>query len=209
LKTIILNIDTNAIKMDASKSNFKEERRQFLSKFLPAGMLTCMYCPKLLATSTNPLDKQDDQENLYKEISEMSYEKIFNFAFRDFFIPLLKTLSERYEKEEFLEIMKEVASRAFSQKEVMDKSSMNLNQVFWKHVIEREVIEENDEVFELRITKCLWEKVYREANATDLGYALVCHTDFATAEASNQKLIRTKTLMQGHDCCNHRWIYKS
>ena len=62
LKIIILNIDTNAIKMDASTSNFKEERRQFLSKFLPAGMLSCMCCPKLLATSTNTLDKQDDQE---------------------------------------------------------------------------------------------------------------------------------------------------
>jgi len=84
-----------------------------------------------------------------------------------------------------------------------------LNQVFWKHVIEREVIEDSDKAFELKISKCLWEKVYREADATDLGYAIVCQTDFATAEASNQKLVRTKTLMQGDDCCNHRWIYKS
>jgi hypothetical protein len=194
--------------MSASNSNLKKDRRQFLSKLLPAGMLTCMCCPKMLASSSADINI-DDQEKLYTKRSEMTYEEIFNFAFRDFFIPLIKTLSENYEKEEFLELLKEIASKTFSQKEVMDKSSTNLNQVFWKHVIEREVIEENDEVLELKITKCLWEKVYREANATDLGYALVCHTDFATAEAANQKLIRTKTLMQGHDCCNHRWIYKS
>jgi hypothetical protein len=196
--------------MDASKLKFDENRRQFLSKLIPAGMLTCMYCPKMFALSNTEIaDTNDDQNELYKKRSEMSYEEIFNFAFRDFFIPLIKTLSEGYEKEEFLELLKEVASRTLSQKEVIDKSSTNLNQVFWKHVIEREVIEENDKVLELKITKCLWEKVYREANATDLGYALVCHTDFATAEAANQKLIRTKTLMQGDDCCNHRWIDKS
>jgi hypothetical protein len=91
----------------------------------------------------------------------------------------------------------------------MDKSNNNLNQVFWKHVIEREVIEDSETVFELKITKCLWEKVYREADSAELGYAIVCHTDFATAEASDQKLIRTKTLMQGDDCCNHRWVYKT
>jgi hypothetical protein len=196
--------------MEASEPNNIEQRRQFLSKLLPLGMITCMACPKMFANSKpNVNESSSDQEKLYKAKSEMSYEEIFNFAFRDFFIPLIKALSESYEKEEFLELLKEVASKTFSQKEVMDKSSTNLNQVFWKHVIEREVIEENEEVLELKITKCLWEKVYREANATDLGYALVCHTDFATAEAANQKLIRTKTLMQGDDCCNHRWISKS
>ena len=196
--------------MDASEQRINEKRRQFLSRLLPAGILTCMYCPKMLANSnTNKVKNADDQEKLYKERSEMSYEAIFNFAFRDHLIPLLKTLSEKYNKEEFLILMQEVAPNAFSAKEVMDKSNTNLNHVFWKHVIEREVIEDSDEAFELKITKCLWEKVYREANATDLGYALACHTDFATAEASNQILIRTKTLMQGDDCCNHRWIYKS
>ena len=196
--------------MDASEQRINEKRRQFLSRFLPFGMMTCMACPKVFAFSGSAEnDISSDQEKLYKERSEMSYEAIFNFAFRDHLIPLLKTLSEKYNKEEFLILMREVASKALSVKEVMDKSNSNLNQVFWKHVLEREVIEDSDEAFELKITKCLWEKVYREANATDLGYALACHTDFATAEASNQILIRTKTLMQGDDCCNHRWIYKN
>ena len=196
--------------MEASNIKHKRNRRQFLSKLLPASMIPCICCPKMLtATQKDQLNESLNQDDLYKERSEMSYESIFNFAFRDYFIPLLKELSIRYQKEEFLDMMKEAASQAFSQKEVMDKSNKNLNHVFWQHVIEREVIEDSEKAFELKITGCLWEKVYREANATDLGYAIVCHTDFATAEASNQTLVRTKTLMQGDDCCNHRWIYKS
>ena len=196
--------------MEASNIKYRNNRRHFLSKLLPAGMISCICCPKMLAAAQK--DRPDEIPNLddsYKERSEMSYESIFNFAFRDHLIPILKELSSRYPKEEFLEMMKEAASKAFTRNDVMDKSNKNLNQVFWKHVIEREVVEDSDSAFELKITKCLWEKVYREADSADLGYAIVCHTDFATAEASDQKLIRTKTLMQGDDCCNHRWVYKT
>ena len=74
--------------------------------------------------------------------------------------------------------------------------------------IVREIVEDNDKVFEMKITKCLTEEVFREANAQDLGYACVCHADFGLPEGMdlNIKLIRTKTLMQGHDCCNHRYV---
>ena len=196
--------------MEASNNRPRRNRRQFLSRLLPASMIACMCCPKMLkAAQKDQMNETLNQDNPYNETSEMSYESIFNFAFRDYFIPLMKELSTRYEKEEFLAMIKEAASQAFSQKEVMDKSNKNLNQVFWQHVIEREVIEDSEKAFELKITRCLWEKVYREADATDLGYAIVCHTDFATASASDQTLVRTKTLMQGDECCNHRWIYKT
>jgi len=190
------------------KSN--ENRRQFLSKLIPAGVMACMCCPKMLsAAQAQPAKETMSDDGLYLERSEMSYEAIFNFAFRDHLIPILQELSKHYSKDEFLKIMKDVASNAFSRKDVMDKSNKNLNQVFWSHVIEREVVEDSVQAFELKITKCLWEKVYREAGAAELGYAVVCNTDFATAKASDQQLIRSKTLMQGHDCCNHRWIYKT
>jgi len=196
--------------MEAANIKHKRDRRQFLSILLPAGMIACMSCPKMLsAAQDEQLNDTLNQDDSYQKRSEMSYESIFNFAFRDHLIPILKELSTRYPKEEFLNMMKESASQAYTQKEVMDKSNQNLNQVFWQHVIEREVIEDSEKAFELKITKCLWEKVYREAEAADLGYAIVCHTDFATAEASNQTLVRTKTLMRGDDCCNHRWTYNT
>ena len=41
-----------------------------------------------------------------------------------------------------------------------------------------------------------------------VGYASICHPDFAMTEGYNpkMKLLRTKTLMQGDDCCNHCWV---
>ena len=37
---------------------------------------------------------------------------------------------------------------------------------------------------------------------------MVCHQVFAMCRAFNPKIgmIRNKTLMQGDDCCNHRWV---
>jgi hypothetical protein len=50
--------------------------------------------------------------------------------------------------------------------------------------------------------------LFIDANAGDLGYILSCYGDYASAEGFNPKMrmIRTKTLMQGSDCCNHRYV---
>ena len=68
-------------------------------------------------------------------------------------------------------------------------------------------MEDAETAFEVRITECLWSKTFREEEAADLGYACICHSDYAMAKAFNAKmhLIRDKTLMQGFNHCNHRW----
>jgi hypothetical protein len=74
--------------------------------------------------------------------------------------------------------------------------------------IVREIIEDSETTFEMKVIGCLTEVVFRKADALDLGYACVCHADFGLPEGLDIgiKLIRTKTLMQGHDCCNHRYV---
>lgn len=64
---------------------------------------------------------------------------------------------------------------------------------------------------ELKVSECLWAKTFRGAEAGDLGNALVCDSDYAAAEGFNPKMrmIRSKTLMQGHDCCNHRYVLEA
>ncbi|HSG26921.1 MAG TPA: L-2-amino-thiazoline-4-carboxylic acid hydrolase, partial [Candidatus Krumholzibacterium sp.] len=71
-----------------------------------------------------------------------------------------------------------------------------------------EIIEDNEKAFEMKITRCLTEEVFREADACDLGYACVCHADYGLPEGlgMGMRLIRSKTLMEGHDCCNHRYV---
>ena len=70
--------------------------------------------------------------------------------------------------------------------------------------------EETSSKLALRVTECLWAKVFKEIGATDLGYVLNCQPDFAYAKACNPniKLKRTKTLMQGYDCCDHTFYWE-
>jgi hypothetical protein len=60
----------------------------------------------------------------------------------------------------------------------------------------------------MKVTECLWAKTFREADAADIGYRCICRADYVTAKAFNPKLelVRDKTLMQGHACCNHRYV---
>jgi hypothetical protein len=71
------------------------------------------------------------------------------------------------------------------------------------------VVEDSEEVFELKVTECLWEAVFREAGlAGEIGHAAVCNMDYTWPTTFNPdfKMERTKTLMQGDDCCNHRYL---
>ena len=56
---------------------------------------------------------------------------------------------------------------------------------------------------------CLWADTYREWGAEDIGYLIECKPDYAViaAQHSNLKLERTKTLMQGDDCCDFKFIW--
>jgi hypothetical protein len=72
-----------------------------------------------------------------------------------------------------------------------------------------EIIEDTDTVFEIRVTDCLAAESFLPYKAGDIGYAAVCWGDYNWASDFNPKinLIRDKTLMQGHDCCNHRYVW--
>ena len=72
-----------------------------------------------------------------------------------------------------------------------------------------EVVEDTEKVFEMRVTECLSATVFRDAGlAGDIGHAAVCNMDYSWPPAFNPafKMERSKTLMQGHYCCNHRYI---
>ncbi len=58
------------------------------------------------------------------------------------------------------------------------------------------------------VTECIYAKVYNDLEASDLGYLLYCKHDFASAPHIHPKvgLNRTKTVMEGHDCCNFEYF---
>jgi hypothetical protein len=72
-----------------------------------------------------------------------------------------------------------------------------------------EIVEDTEKVFELKVTECLWATVFKSAGLEgEIGHAAVCNMDYAWPRAFNPdfKMERSKTLMQGDDCCNHRYI---
>jgi hypothetical protein len=72
-----------------------------------------------------------------------------------------------------------------------------------------EVVEDTETVFALEVTECIWPEVFRAAGLDgDIGHAAVCNMDYYWPPAFNPafRMERSKTLMQGHDCCNHRYM---
>ena len=85
-----------------------------------------------------------------------------------------------------------------------------LGSPFWSHALTCTYPEETTKKIALHVTECLWAKTFREMNSTDLGYIMVCHPDFAMVQAFHPKikLRRTKTLMQGDNCCDRIYYWK-
>ncbi|MBE0675753.1 MAG: L-2-amino-thiazoline-4-carboxylic acid hydrolase, partial [Bacteroidales bacterium] len=79
----------------------------------------------------------------------------------------------------------------------------------FEETLTMDIIEDTEEAFEIKVTECLaYEICKAEKCDGELGNACICHGDYAMAEGYNPKikLIRDKTLMQGHGFCNHRYI---
>lgn len=81
---------------------------------------------------------------------------------------------------------------------------------FWSHVLTVTFPEETPEKIVFHVTECLWAETFKEMNAADLGYIMICHPDFATVQTYHPKikLKRTKTLMQGNSCCDHTFYWE-
>jgi predicted ArsR family transcriptional regulator len=68
---------------------------------------------------------------------------------------------------------------------------------------------EGDGTAELRVTRCPVFELAKKTGMHDWLYHLACATDYYTTPSFSSKIhfSRTKTLMQGHDCCNHHYSY--
>jgi L-2-amino-thiazoline-4-carboxylic acid hydrolase len=77
-----------------------------------------------------------------------------------------------------------------------------------KYKIEK--LEDTPESLKYRVLTCPWAEAYREVKGAEIGSALSCAWDYGFCQGLNPaiKFTRTKTLMQGDDCCNHCYELK-
>ena len=164
-----------------------------------------------LQENEQKFSEQMDRKITYKRWMQQRHNK---------YIAILKHLENDIGKERLIELLKKASyeenvklgkqlSGQISSLKTFANPFRDENSNLSKTIV-REVVEDTDKAFALRITACVEEIVFWEADAPDLGYACVCHADFGLPVGINPKLklIRTKTLMQGHDCCNHRYVWE-
>jgi hypothetical protein len=71
-------------------------------------------------------------------------------------------------------------------------------------------LEDSDTRQVYRFTRCMWAEAFRELEAQDVGFWVLCQNDASLASSFNPMIgfSRTKTLMMGDDCCDHIYYLK-
>ncbi len=197
-------------------------RRQFFSRVMPACALTCLGTGKALGFSPSGWEILGQEgkhkfDNPYDR--PMTHRQFIAVRYGEF-IRLAKALEKEMGQEKFLDFLKEQTRSALLKagqeqaKRSPDTSLQTYTKTFkapiYDIALTKEIVEDTEKAFELKITECLWAATFLQAKAGEIGYAAVCYGDYAWAEGFNPKikLVRDKTLMQGHDCCNHRYVWE-
>jgi len=199
-------------------SKFVESRRNFLKTVIPAGGMICFGCPNLLRSNTTSPMNQDQQflDRIQTEL-KITHEELFNYRYKSF-IERMEKFADYIGRDKVISMLKNSTDdfnseripnlEATSLKDFINPILKNEN---YKIRLDIQVLEFTDKVYQHKVTNCLWAKTFLAKNAGDIGYATICHGDISGATAFNPKLKLelTKTLMEGHDCCDHRYTWES
>jgi len=199
----------------------KNDRREFLRKTFSSCAFCCFAAPIAFGSDRiNPITS--DQKHKFESDSGMTMQQVFNFAFKENYIPAMKNLMKQIGKENFLEMLKKSSEMQyegdenayFKNKERTLKTWSDFSKKLmkdWDNSLTGEILTDTDNVLEIKYTECLYAKTFREADAADIGYAALCYGDYPWTKQFNPnlKLIREKTLMQGDDYCHFKWVMET
>ena len=170
------------------------------------------------------VDFEGMQDNpRWKEIIEISYLEHMKNQYSEA-IDIAKELEQNLGKEQARRIIGELYLRKFKEwaealtkkypiKNLDDFAEMERQEFIGSrsHMVEAGVPSSTS--YREYVTSCIFAKVCRDLDAAELGYVMFCATDFPLAEVFHPKLRleRSKTLMQGDDCCDfhYRWTESS
>ena len=191
--------------MKTATSTVPMKRRHFITQSFASCTALCLGC-SLLSSTSNAKSTNSDKafQDKYAENSDMSYEQVFNFAYRNIHIPQFIEISNQVGREKFVDMLKNASDKVGSRAGIIDSFHANLPDKFMNNVIDVEFIENTPELQEYKVKKCLWANTFRDCEAADIGYAMICYVDYAYYRLNNIKLIRETTLMQGDDFCHYK-----
>ena len=199
----------------------KTSRRQFITKIAPACAMTCLGSKHLLGMM------QSETQEKAKHKFDLPMER--TLTYRQYFratnsgkIRLIKTMVKELGEDRAIEIIKTDTSesalalgqrqaKAAEKNDFYTYVDMFRDPEQYKNTLTMKIIEDTEKAFELEVTECLFAEPYIEAGlGGDVGFAALCYMDYFWPKGFNEniKLVRDKTLMQGHDCCNHRYVWE-
>jgi predicted ArsR family transcriptional regulator len=135
--------------------------------------------------------------------------------------PIIDALSERFGRDEVIEIIRETIIKIAQQQgselaqslggsgseEFMDSLE------YWKRdgALELDILEQNEGHLDFNVTRCRYAEMYRELGIPELGSVLSCNRDFALIKGFNKdaKLKRTQTIMDGASHCDFRFVFRT
>lgn len=197
-------------------------RRELLTRTAPACALGCLglwKVPDALTASAalyaqeqevHKFDQPQDAQLTPRAVTRLQNSELMNF---------IRNVREAIGDDELIRLLKihstEVGRQAGERQKANspDTEFQTFVATFrpprYANSLTHEIVEDTEDVFELRVTECLWAAVFKEAGLDgDIGHAAVCHMDYTWPKAfnANFRMERDKTLMQGHDHCNHRYL---
>lgn len=202
-------------------------RREWLAGVVPACAAVCLIPCQMrgeggTVSGTPILQEAHPFEAELKR--PMTYRELMERRWGGDYIPIMNSLAERIGRAELLEMVRSATwEKNRLQGERMaqrspDTSLRSLTMAFRKPNPKGifsnsnvwEIVEDTESAFQIKLTKCLAAEVFLNHGAGDLGYASVCHADFGMPAGFNPaiELHRDRTLMEGDDHCNHRWVYR-
>lgn len=215
-------IEYSLIKLQIMKKTEKKptNRREFLSKSIPLCALSLYAFPHVMGSVTEDidLDIQQDGHKFDKKLDRKFSRKELSIMRKTPEVRFFKYLIEEHGEEKVLEMIKKYTKKRMIDRGKSD-AERNSSTSFKSYVsmfkrpgmlnsLTMDVVEDTDKVYEIKVTECLTHEVYKALKFDGkFGFACVCYGDYPWAEAYNPKikLKRDKTLMEGDDCCNHRY----
>ena len=205
-------------------------RRDLLIRTAPACAMACMglgATPSLvglLAQEARPPQErpQDRFDEVLENPPEFTQRSLRRLEFRRW-VRFIGTLQEELGDSETIRLLNagsEKVGRQTGERQARDLRARGLETTFQNFVsqfrppkfsdlLRHEVVVDTEDTFELRVTECANATVFKEMGCGgEIGHAMVCNMDFAWPRAFDPsfRMERTKTLMQGDDHCNHRYI---
>lgn len=133
------------------------------------------------------------------------------------FVKAVRFLEREYGKEAVEKLKQEILRevRPSAQRAAKDRKDRSLRAFCREleagccgtHVWEK--LEDTETRQSYRFTCCGWAEIFRSLDAGDIGF-WICEGDGPAAEGFNPdiRFERTRTLMEGHDCCDHQYFTK-